>query len=547
MRIGFDFDNTIIDYNYLFHKLAVEFGWLPSAPSLSKKAVKQFLLHADGNDLRWQKLQAIAYGERILKANAFHGALELLSSLLSQKHQIFIVSHKTKYSNFDAKYNLQDSALQWIKKNLPDFPPKNIFFETTREAKIERIKKLDLDIFIDDLAEVFEHEAFPHSKSIAVLFDPEDDATSNFCKISAWRDIYTFLSLIEALRSLKLGAPSSFQALKGTRNNRLFEVKLKSGENFILKQYFTSTGAARASNEYQASQLLWNAGIHSIPQPIFIDSSATMALYTKIPGTRLSDKEIGPQHIEQAGDFIVRLFQLAREQQSSPNRGGVGKAYAARLALGDYLEGINNRLSEIQASLTDCPHGEDVDDFLQKEFLPLQKKIFARFHEDVRQAGLSLQEIQEEQLILSPSDFGFHNMLVDSNDTVHFLDLEYFGWDDPAKVLADFFHSLGQSISWELKWHFLDHVCSKLPCGAAIRKRWKIIVDVIALEWILIALNVVVREIRERKIFADPTLTENELVKLRLLEAKRLTSRIKSLSGGGKFVTVPMPNLSEES
>ena len=39
--------------------------------------------------------------------------------------------------------------------------------------------------------------------------------------------------------------------------------------------------------------------------------------------------------------------------------------------------------------------------------------------------------------IISPSDFGLQNMLV-KNNNVRFLDFEYSGWDDPAKLICDF-------------------------------------------------------------------------------------------------------------
>ena len=47
-------------------------------------------------------------------------------------------------------------------------------------------------------------------------------------------------------------------------------------------------------------------------------------------------------------------------------------------------------------------------------------------------------ELPVEQRTLSPSDFGFHNALRRPDGRVVFLDLEYFGWDDPAKMISDF-------------------------------------------------------------------------------------------------------------
>jgi len=38
--------------------------------------------------------------------------------------------------------------------------------------------------------------------------------------------------------------------------------------------------------------------------------------------------------------------------------------------------------------------------------------------------------------VLSPSDFGLHNMLITSAGPA-FLDFEYFGWDGPEKAISD--------------------------------------------------------------------------------------------------------------
>ena len=40
--------------------------------------------------------------------------------------------------------------------------------------------------------------------------------------------------------------------------------------------------------------------------------------------------------------------------------------------------------------------------------------------------------------VFSPSDFGFHNALLKDNGKLCFLDFEYFGRDDPVKLMADF-------------------------------------------------------------------------------------------------------------
>ena len=44
----------------------------------------------------------------------------------------------------------------------------------------------------------------------------------------------------------------------------------------------------------------------------------------------------------------------------------------------------------------------------------------------------------EADRVVSPSDFGFHNALRTEDGRLAFLDFEYAGWDDPAKLVCDF-------------------------------------------------------------------------------------------------------------
>ena len=48
-------------------------------------------------------------------------------------------------------------------------------------------------------------------------------------------------------------------------------------------------------------------------------------------------------------------------------------------------------------------------------------------------------ELEEDEKIISPSDFGLHNAKLGEDGKLAFFDFEYAGWDDPAKTIADFF------------------------------------------------------------------------------------------------------------
>jgi hypothetical protein len=72
--------------------------------------------------------------------------------------------------------DLRRAALDWMKaQNLFEpgtgLSPQQVFFESTREEKVERIRALGCTHFIDDLAEVFAEPGFPRDAA-KLLFAP---------------------------------------------------------------------------------------------------------------------------------------------------------------------------------------------------------------------------------------------------------------------------------------------------------------------------------------------------------------------------------------
>jgi hypothetical protein len=66
----------------------------------------------------------------------------------------------------------------------------DVFFEDTRAAKVDRIASLDLDVFIDDLVEVFEQPHFPQQVR-SILLTSSTNPVPRHCKVLAnWTDIH---------------------------------------------------------------------------------------------------------------------------------------------------------------------------------------------------------------------------------------------------------------------------------------------------------------------------------------------------------------------
>jgi hypothetical protein len=186
VRVGIDFDNTLVRYDAIFHKVALEQGLIPAGLPQSKLAVRDHL-RAQGQEDAWTEMQGTVYGARLGEAEAFPGALEFLRWARAEGIGLCIVSHKTRHPFRGPAHDLHAAAQGWVQRYLSGLvDPASVFFELTKEAKVARIAALELDCFVDDLPELLLAEAFP-PRTARLLFDP-DAGFAGDGRLRAFRD-----------------------------------------------------------------------------------------------------------------------------------------------------------------------------------------------------------------------------------------------------------------------------------------------------------------------------------------------------------------------
>lgn len=159
MKLGLDFDNTLIRYDTLFHNLAVEKGLISPEVEADKTVIRD-LLRARGEDERFTVLQGEVYGSRIRGAQAAPGMLDALSLIQSMGIELVIVSHKTATPYKGPAYDLHAAARVWLElqgffsPGILGWNQEQVFFEPTKEKKAQRIQDLGCTHYIDDLPEI---------------------------------------------------------------------------------------------------------------------------------------------------------------------------------------------------------------------------------------------------------------------------------------------------------------------------------------------------------------------------------------------------------
>lgn len=187
MRIGVDFDNTIVCYDGVFYKTAIDLGWIPKDTGQSKKDVKQFFLDTN-TEPKWTELQGIVYGDTIKDASIFPGLKEVISQWRELRHDIFLVSHKTQYPIIGEKLNFHDAANSWLHKQEVHSLFDAIYFCPQKDKKLAKISELQLDWFIDDLPSILEHELFPE-RTQRCLFEPQGSVGKLYPCAMSWLEV----------------------------------------------------------------------------------------------------------------------------------------------------------------------------------------------------------------------------------------------------------------------------------------------------------------------------------------------------------------------
>lgn len=162
--IGLDLDNTIVCYDRCFHTLAVARCGMPGTVPVEKAAVRQFLRDS-GREAEWTALQGVAYGVGMRQAEPFVGALDFVRETLRCGGNLKIISHRTRHPIVGDQTDLHASALAWLRRKGFVGPEglreEDVFFETTKEAKLARVAEERCEVFLDDLPELLMADAFP--------------------------------------------------------------------------------------------------------------------------------------------------------------------------------------------------------------------------------------------------------------------------------------------------------------------------------------------------------------------------------------------------
>ena len=294
--------------------------------------------------------------------------------------------------------------------------------------------------------------------------------------------------------------PTALLRLAGGRNNRVVRLDLADGSRAVLKRYHHDPRDPRdrLAAEWAFLEYAADRGIDCVPTPLARDASVHAALYTFADGRKLAAGEIGDSHVAQALAFVRRLNSAPREPLK------LAPGSEACFSLTDHIATVDRRVARLDALDPGAPLAGEAMSFVTERLRPVWQIVKANIERGARKANFEFDAtLPAQEMCVSPSDFGFHNALVKSDGRATFIDFEYGGRDDPAKLVCDFFCQPELPVPIAQFDGFAAGVADALGLGSEHFGRMQLLLDAYRIKWICIMLNEFLALDAARRAFAD--------------------------------------------
>lgn len=200
-------------------------------------------------------------------------------------------------------------------------------------------------------------------------------------------------------------------------NSKGFHVRAGESSYFLKRYPEDSSALGRMQREIEFTDFLIKQGIRNIPAIIDYCFESGVILFDFIEGEKLNS--INHDSLITSLTFLKKINQ--------PETPPLSEASEAAWNLNDFQQIVKRRQIQLNDFLSAHSEDDSLASFIQSELGEYIEKTI----------DVSLSVDLPFNQVLSPSDFGFHNVL-DSKGQLIFFDFEYAGRDSGWKMLADF-------------------------------------------------------------------------------------------------------------
>ena len=276
-------------------------------------------------------------------------------------------------------------------------------------------------------------------------------------------------------------------------NNRVFRLDMADGSRRALK-YYPSDSRDRLGQEYEALSFLAQHDVGLTPRPFARDHGENCALYEWFDGEAAVLRP-RPDDVDQLADFLIELQNL----RDAAGARGLRNASAGIFSPAEAVVQCEQRLTRL---LEQASGDSDLRAFLDLQLAPSAALARQRLEGGYAMLGLDpASPLAPACRALSPSDFGLHNAMRGADGRLRFIDFEYFGWDDPVKLVSDTALHPGSGFPEDGAKRLIERLSREFQAGdPAFAIRRDMLYPVFGLIWCLIMLNDFLPENRSRRV-----------------------------------------------
>jgi len=311
--------------------------------------------------------------------------------------------------------------------------------------------------------------------------------------------------------------PDELIPLTGGANNKVWKVTFHSREPVLLKEYFRDPldQRDRMRSEILFLEYAWELGIRVIPKLLGYDFLNGCVLLQFIDGNRPEKEEIRMEDIKSSIDFFSSL------NQTSSHRDNLPPASESCFSLQEHIHAIERRLNKLNGIQINEEIDENALKFVKHELIPIWKKVEESLKVTWQKEGINpLETLLSNNRCISPSDFGFHNALKIKTGDIYYIDFEYAGWDDPVKMICDFFCQPEVPVPERYMKYFIEKISLLFPDSQTLINRVLWLYPLYRIKWCCIILNEFLHISQKRRIFSDDLIKISDRKKSQLKKAQ---------------------------
>lgn len=335
---------------------------------------------------------------------------------------------------------------------------------------------------------------------------------------------------LSKLKSLLATEEIRILAKEAGGNSKVFCVEAE-GKRWAVKSYppYAPGQRDRLAAEVSVYQFLNEQGVPAVPMLKTGCINERWLIIDWIEGE--IPRTYAAKDIEQAIQFIRSIAQL----NILPLSKELPLAAEACLSLNILLEQIQRRYQRL---LTEAEPELELNDFLTNHFLPVLEKYrnqaltYFQLNEMDPAAELS-----QPYRSLIPADFGFHNTLRNSAGELTFFDFDYFGWDDPVKLLADILWHPKMRLSEKQKQLFIHGFSDIYQSDPLFLSRFHSTWPLFGLRWVLILLNEFIPAFWQNRQHAEAHHNQIDAKKEQLKRATELLTKVQQIGCPYELIT----------